>query len=75
MRYVSSSVIINNALFFTAAANYSLFTFHSSLFFINFAAAKLIKKTEMTNNRLTNIILAGIAILLAVLCLVSILGA
>jgi hypothetical protein len=29
----------------------------------------------MSNNRLTNIILAGIAMLLAVLCLVSILGA
>ena len=28
----------------------------------------------MTNNRLTNIILAGIALLLAVLCIVSIIG-
>ena len=28
----------------------------------------------MTNNRLTNIILAGIALLLAILCIVSIIG-
>ena len=40
-----------------------------------FVAAKLQNILDMSNNRLTNIILAGIAMLLAVLCLVSILGA
>jgi hypothetical protein len=40
-----------------------------------FVAAKLQNILDMSNNRLTNIILSGIAMLLAVLCLVSILGA
>ena len=42
------------------------------LFFLTFAAAKINKKSDMTNNRWTNIILSVVALLLAALCVVSI---
>jgi Mn2+/Fe2+ NRAMP family transporter len=44
------------------------------LFFLIFAAAKLIKKLDMTNDRWTNLVLGVVALLLAALCVASIIS-
>ena len=52
--------------------DFTFLLFYLFTFFLTFAAANINKKSDMTNNRWTNIILSVVALLLAALCVVSI---